>query len=279
MSLDTYANFQTAIADQLARSDLTTQIVDCITLFEAEASYELFRTRGKETLAILVPSNPAALTVSNAANNGSGLIRLTVSSTSTLSTGQEVGVTGIVGTTEANTSWIITVIDGSNIDLQGSTFTNAYTSGGTVQALFGTVTLPTDYLSWRRATWMGSPSTELEYVHPDTIHGYYPTLPAGTPRYFTIEGTTLTIVPHQAGNIEFDYYAKTPALSGNLNWLFTNRVDCYWNGVLEQVYSYLKDYEQAQVYQTKKLASYESILRQRFVEGTGLTIRVMGPMP
>ena len=63
---------------------------------------------------------------SNAANNGSGLIRLTISSTSTLATSQEVNVASVSGTTEANGSWIITVIDGSNIDLQGSTFTNAY---------------------------------------------------------------------------------------------------------------------------------------------------------
>jgi hypothetical protein len=42
MALDNYADFQAAIADQIVRTDLTNQIIDCITLFEVEASRELF---------------------------------------------------------------------------------------------------------------------------------------------------------------------------------------------------------------------------------------------
>ncbi len=37
-----------------------------------------------------------------------------------------------VSTTEANGSWTITVVDGTHIDLQGSAFSNTYTSGGYV---------------------------------------------------------------------------------------------------------------------------------------------------
>ena len=70
--------------------------------------------------------------VTGTANNGSGLIRITVSSTSTWSTGNLVQVFSVGGTTEANGQWTITVIDGTHIDLQGSTFTNAFTSGGSV---------------------------------------------------------------------------------------------------------------------------------------------------
>lgn len=84
------------------------------------------------------------LTVTGAANNGSGLIRLTVSgfgstvtgggsATSGISTGDICNVSGVVGTTEANRNqWTLTKIDGTHIDLQGSTFTNAYVSGGIV---------------------------------------------------------------------------------------------------------------------------------------------------
>lgn len=83
------------------------------------------------------------LTVTGAAaeNNGSGLIQLTVSgfgnnpnggatATSGLSTGDTVNISGVTGTTEANGTWVLTVIDGSHIDLQSSTFTHAYISGG-----------------------------------------------------------------------------------------------------------------------------------------------------
>jgi hypothetical protein len=76
----------------------------------------------------------AATTVSvtGAADNGSGAIRLTVSSTSGWSTGDQKVVASVGGTTEANGSWTITVIDGTHIDLQGSVFSHSYTSGGTV---------------------------------------------------------------------------------------------------------------------------------------------------
>lgn len=76
--------------------------------------------------------------VTGAANNGSGLIRLTVSSTAGMTTNDSAYIWGIVGTTEANTAgtpWYINVIDGTHIDLQGSTFTNAYVSGGQVHAV------------------------------------------------------------------------------------------------------------------------------------------------
>lgn len=59
-------------------------------------------------------------------------IRLTVSSTTGMTTGDVRTVSGVGGTTEANGTWTITVIDGTHVDLQGTTFTNVYTSGGIV---------------------------------------------------------------------------------------------------------------------------------------------------
>jgi hypothetical protein len=76
-------------------------------------------------------SNPA-LTITGAANNGSGLIRLLVASTATFLTGQVKTVSDVVGTTEANGTWTITVVDATHIDLQGSAFVSAYSSGGTI---------------------------------------------------------------------------------------------------------------------------------------------------
>lgn len=75
---------------------------------------------------------PGAATISNAVDNGSGLIRLTVSSTSDWTTGDWKTISGVVGTTEANGTWQITVINGTTIDLDGSAFSNAYGSGGLV---------------------------------------------------------------------------------------------------------------------------------------------------
>lgn len=73
-------------------------------------------------------------TVTGAANNGSGAIRLTLDSTAGLVGRPKVMITGVVGTTEANNAepWSFTIVDGTHIDLIGSTFTNAYVSGGIV---------------------------------------------------------------------------------------------------------------------------------------------------
>jgi hypothetical protein len=84
------------------------------------------------TSRLLGSDSNAALTITGAANNGSGLIRLTVGSTSTFATSQVKTVSDVVGTTEANGTWTITVVDATHIDLQGSTFTNGYASGGTI---------------------------------------------------------------------------------------------------------------------------------------------------
>lgn len=59
-------------------------------------------------------------------------VRLTVSSTTGMTTGDTRTVFGVGGTTEANGTWVITVIDATHIDLQGTTFANLYTSGGAV---------------------------------------------------------------------------------------------------------------------------------------------------
>lgn len=67
--------------------------------------------------------------IDDAINNGAGLIRLKIVD-HPYSTGENVTVFDVLGTTEANGNWPVTVVDADNIDLQGSTFTNAYVSGG-----------------------------------------------------------------------------------------------------------------------------------------------------
>jgi len=86
--------------------------------------------------------------VSTMADNGSGLIRVTAAANHGLSTGEKVYICGTVGTTEANgVKWTVTVISRTVFDLQGSTFTNAYISGGTVY-------------SWKNSTTIFDPTYE-----------------------------------------------------------------------------------------------------------------------
>ena len=250
MSLSTYVDLQQAITNWLGgRTDLTAFYPDWITLFEAAAARRL-RVRPMEKLVILTPSNPASIGVTGASDNGSGLIRLTVASTSTFVTGQELIVGNVNGTTEANGGWMVTVVDPTHIDLQGSTFANAYISGGTVRALAGQVQLPSDYLAVRRVTWTGNPRIDLNYIAPSAFQVYYPSLQSITysslqqtniPQSYTIEGNTLSISGFVSAPLEFDYYAKNAAVSGALNWLFTNYPDVYLFGALAESGGFTRD--------------------------------------
>ena len=89
-------------------------------------------SRGTNQLPGTDPNAVTYRTVTNAANNGSGLIRLTVATTNGLITNQKVTVREVEGATSANGNWTITVVNTTQIDLQSSSFSSSYTSGGYV---------------------------------------------------------------------------------------------------------------------------------------------------
>jgi hypothetical protein len=78
--------------------------------------------------------NQTITSVTGAANNGSGIVRLSVTSTAAMVSNQVVYVSGVGGTTNANIGCQITVIDATHIDLINVPFNAAYTSGGTVSS-------------------------------------------------------------------------------------------------------------------------------------------------
>lgn len=75
---------------------------------------------------------PGALVITGAADNGVGLIRITVADTSSLTTGDVKTLSSVGGVPNANGTWTITVISGTTFDLDASTFAGTYTSGGTI---------------------------------------------------------------------------------------------------------------------------------------------------
>lgn len=75
-----------------------------------------------------------AVTITNAVDNGGGLIRISAASHG-LSTSDNILIENVTGTVEANAEWTVTVIDANTVDLQGSTFSNAYISGGTLKPI------------------------------------------------------------------------------------------------------------------------------------------------
>lgn len=87
---------------------------------------------GKNELPGTDPNAVTYRTITNAVDNGAGLIRLTIATTNGMKTGQRVTVGEVDGVTAANGDWVITVIDKTTVDLQGSVFSGAYVGGGYV---------------------------------------------------------------------------------------------------------------------------------------------------
>lgn len=93
-------------------------------------------TDAKNVTATLKTRLPTGINVSGksitATANVSGRIRIT-SNAHGYGVGDYVSITGVTGTTEANGSWRIINIAANTFELEGSTYVNAYVSGGTVK--------------------------------------------------------------------------------------------------------------------------------------------------
>lgn len=204
MSLSTYADLQTQVANWLARSDLTAYIPDMITLFEATAARRL-RVRAIETDATATPTN-------------------------------------------------------------------------------GQAALPSDFLSMRRLTLLSTPYAELQYVGPQDWANFWDTssTTTGTPQMFTLEGNVIKLKPQgdDTANLEIIYYAKTPALSGTLNWLYTNHPDAYLFGTLAEANAFNKDVDKAGLWKARRDEIFEEIQMQEFRDrDAGMVIKLRGQAP
>lgn len=107
-------------------------VLDRWTPIDMRGEYLAPLARPGLTLESLDAIAPGALTITGAANNGSGLIRITVAATATLVDGGFYNISNVGGVPNASGTWEIDIINGTTFDLLGSTFGGAYTSGGVV---------------------------------------------------------------------------------------------------------------------------------------------------
>lgn len=199
MSITSYAELQTAVANWLARDDLTSYIPDFITLFECTAIRRL-RVRLSETSTTLTPSS-------------------------------------------------------------------------------GIATVPTDLLGFKRVTWTGSPRVDLVYVHPSYFEGLFAERQSGTPSNYTLEGTSLKVGPLSDTDLDVVYYDRTPAVSGSLNWLFTNYPDAYLFGTLVEAEAFNKDAEKAALWRARMDTVFNEIMMADFNERGPMMMRAHGQTP
>lgn len=101
------------------------------------ARYKLDESSGLVAVDEVAAANAAAdpdnvaVSISDCVDDGATLISVVTSTHHNFSTGDTVDITGVSGTTEANGTWTITKTSNTTFTLDGSTFANAYTGGGT----------------------------------------------------------------------------------------------------------------------------------------------------
>jgi hypothetical protein len=277
MGLANYTDLTTAIGTWLQRSDITAQFPTFVQLFEACANRRL-RTRWQEAVAILTPQ--AVVTITGAAAAPStGLVRLALTATTALSSSDQVSNTGILGTTEANGQFQISVVDGTHVDLIGQLFSNAYASGGTLTDT-GNVPLPGDYLAWRSVTWLGNPNRDLSFVEPAIMTSRFPNLPVDLPSEFSIEGSTLRVMPQDPTPLKFLYYQQIPSLQTNsTNWLMTAHPDIYLFGALTEAQAYAVNVETAALWKARRDELFDEIEKLSNKTRGPAAVRPVGPTP
>lgn len=87
--------------------------------------------------------DPDTVNISDAVNNGAGLIRIT-SNGHGYGLGDWLRVNNVAGTTEANGNWRITNVTTNTFDLEGSAFVNVYVAGSDTAKRFSS-------FKWRRS--------------------------------------------------------------------------------------------------------------------------------
>ncbi len=152
-------------------------------------------------------------------------------------------------------------------------------TGVTLTLSSGAAPLPSDYLSWRRVTFAGSPRAELDYVAPSYFQAAYSDQAAGTPRVFTIGGAAVSVRPAADGPLEFNYYQTIAPLGAAPNWLFAAHPDAYLFGALAEAQGFNLDTEKLALWKARRdevFAEIESLARRSLGGGA---IRTVGAMP
>lgn len=135
------------------------------------------------------------VTITNVADNGSGAIRITATAHG-YSDGDPVKISGVLGTYEANGDWVVTASTTNEFTLTGSTFENAYISGGQTRKIYE-LTAPYDEADIRQVRVAQNADT-MYLFH----RGYTPQkLTRLTASTFLLEEAVFEVVPWMNTNI------------------------------------------------------------------------------
>ena len=181
-----------------------------------------------------------SVSVTNATNNGSGLIRITTAAAS-FGSGQRVTISGVGGVTAANGNFAITRISSTTFDLIGSTFSGTYTSGGTVRQNIhplylsgGTGTAETIFVSGGTCAGTGAAGTIIAYV--SNSH-------SGTYTITSATGGAVEALHSQSSTRRFVYLSQPTLTMHGPIWLTTQFTSDFGGaGIMSTVLSRASDY-------------------------------------
>jgi len=139
--------------------------------------------------------------------------------------------------------------------------------------------LPSDFLEAKNIQLNTSPVSSLEFVTLEYADKLRQSLSGGTPRYYTILGDTIEVVPtpSAAQTIELVYYKKITALSSTntSNWVLAYHPDLYFYASLQHSAPYLKDDQRLDIWSVITSNLIDQINRESDVaEHSGATLKI-----
>lgn len=272
MSLATYSDLETAVANWLARegdTTITANVADFITLCEARMAYGSgeegspdqtyysapLRIRAMErSQAIPIQAVVSGVPVGGTAN----ALTLTPSGAiSAYARGQTWNFVALHDIAAGGVTCNISGLGNRNV-LKGSALAalglgdivlgqsvQLYDDGAELILMpgSGNAPLPANYLAMRSLYLDTMPRRSLEYIGPEQLNKDFASVWQDQPTSYTIEADCLRFgtPPDSAYNVVALYYQKFGALSSATNWMMTNAPSVYLYGSLMEAAIFLGD--------------------------------------
>lgn len=139
--------------------------------------------------------------------------------------------------------------------------------------------LPTDFLEMREIKVNSSPARSLQYMTPQQMTEFYPTLNSGTPEFYTLVDSTIRLNKTPSSEVEMAYYVRIPALTDDAptNWMLTNHPDVYLYGSLAAMEPFIENDDRLTMWKSlyeKALSDVDDADKRARWSGATLQMRV-----
>jgi hypothetical protein len=144
----------------------------------------------------------------------------------------------------------------------------------------GIIDLPSDFLAVRRVE--VSPYGTLQLAPPKLAADEFPSRTGSYPRFYSILGLSMEIIPDTTSTVTLDYYQKIPALSDDAptNWLLTDHPDLYLYATLGELAALGKNAPEAAAWLARGDAILNEIITlDRAKRYSDAIVGIKGPTP